>query len=73
MPHSDDEPDEGELQWVNAADFRPGPIQHDGLSDDQLQRARAVFAALQPYMTRSFEQFELNLMRDADPESDIQI
>jgi len=73
MPNSDDERDEGERKWVNAADLRPGPIQHEGLSEDQIQRAKAVFAALQPYMPRSFEQLELNFLRDAEPESEIRV
>ncbi len=32
-----------------------------------------MFADLQPYITQSFEQFELNILRDADPEYETQI
>ena len=73
MPSNDDSRESGEVRWVDTADLVPGPIRRESLADDQVRRARAVYEALHPYVSPTFEQFELNFLRDADPESEIQV
>lgn len=73
MPTNEDSQDKGEVRWVNPNDLVPGPIRHESLSDDQVKRARAVYRALQPFVAPTFEQFELNFLRDSAPEIEIQI
>lgn len=73
MPTNDDSQDDHEVRWVNPSELIPGPIRRESLSDEQTRRARAVYEALQPFVSPTFEQFELNFLRDADPESEIQI
>ena len=73
MPSNDDSQDQGEVRSINLSELRPGPLLRESLTEDQTQRARAVYEALQPFVSPTFEQFELNFLRDADPESEIQI
>ena len=73
MLTNDDSSKKGEVRQVKASQVRPGPIRRESLSDDQTRRARAVYDALQPFVSPTFEQFELNFLRDSDPESEIQI
>ena len=48
---------------VKASDIRLGPVRHEALTPNQLERARAIHAALAPHIG-PFETFELNLLRD---------
>ena len=73
MPSDDDPQDKGDVRWVNPSELIPGPIRRESLTDDQVQRARAVYEALQPFVSPAFEQFELNFLRDADPEREIRV
>jgi hypothetical protein len=43
------------------------------LAPDQEQQARAVFAYLAPFLGMTFEQFEITFLRDADPQSELDI
>lgn len=52
--------------------LRPSPIQHESLTDNQLERVRVIYQSLGPYLNTAFEQFELNFERDENPEQEIQ-
>lgn len=56
---------------VDPRSLRPGPIRHESLPPELLDRAGAVYGVLGPYLGTTLEQFEVNLMRDADPESEV--
>jgi hypothetical protein len=56
--------DEPEIRHVNPKDLRPGPICHESLTDEQTETIRQIYEILSPYLNTSFEQFELNFLRD---------
>ena len=51
--------------------IRPGPIRHDSLSDEILEQVRSIFEIIGPYLETTLEQFEINFMRDAEPEGEV--
>jgi len=63
----------GEPVPVDPRNLRPGPIRHESLPPELLERAGAVHAVLGPYLGTTLEQFEINLMRDADPGSEVAV
>jgi hypothetical protein len=65
--------DEPEIRRVNPKDLRPGPICHESLTDEQTETIRQIHEILSPYLNTSFEQFELNFLRDLHPEREILI
>lgn len=67
MPDSDDP----NIRMVKASDLRPSPLQRESLSQQQEEAAREIFEYLSPYLATTFEQFEINFLRDADPDAEI--
>ena len=70
MPEPEDQP---EIRQVNPADLQPGPIRRESLSRDQEQRVHAAYRYLAPYLGTTLEQFEIGFLRDANPDSEIDI
>jgi hypothetical protein len=58
---------------IDPKDLRPGPIQHESLSPDLLELVQAVYDVVGPYLATTLEQFEINLMRDMHPESEVAV
>ncbi len=60
-------------EHIDPRDLRPGPIRHESLPPELLDQAAAVYDVVGPYLGTTLEQFEINLMRDADPESEVAV
>ena len=58
-------------EHINSRQIRPGPIRHESLPPELLDQIKVVFDLLGPYLGTSLEQFEINLMRDSDPDSEV--
>lgn len=69
MPDSNDP----RIRMVKASDLRRSPLQRESLSQEQEEAARAIFEYLSPYLATTFEQFEINFLRDANPDAEIQV
>lgn len=69
MPDSNDP----NIRMVKASDLRPSPLQRESLTQQQEEAARAIFEYLSPYLATTFEQFEINFLREADPDAEIQV
>ena len=67
------DPEKGSYVEVDPEELSLGPIRHDGLPDDLVERIRALW---DPWLKEtglapSLEQFELAFMRDEDPEAEV--
>ena len=60
-----------EPREVDPKQLRPGPIRNESLSPELLERIKAVFDVIGPYMNMNLEQFEIGFMRDMHPESEV--
>jgi hypothetical protein len=60
-----------EHEFIDPKHLRPGPIRHESLSPEILEQAQAVHEVIGHYLGTTLEQFEVNLMRDADPASEM--
>ena len=64
---------ESDPELIDIRQLQPGPIRHESLSPEMLDHAKAVFDVIGPYLGTTLEQFEVNLMRDANPEDEVVI
>lgn len=62
-----------EPEYIDPNELRPGPIRHVSLPDDLLERVRAIYDLIGPYINTTLEQFEIGFMRDANPEDEVGI
>ena len=69
MPDSN----EPQIRKVKASDHYRGPRRRESLTPEQEDAACAIFEYLSPYLDTTFEQFEINFMRDANPDAEIQV
>jgi hypothetical protein len=60
-----------EPEYVDPKTLRPGPIRHGSLPPELLEKIKAVFDVIGPYINMTLEQFEIGFMRDAHPESEV--
>lgn len=51
--------------------IRPGPIRNKSLPPKMLEQIKAIYDVIGPYFGKTLEQFEINFMRDSDPESEV--
>jgi hypothetical protein len=58
---------------IDPDNIRSGPIRHESLSDELLKQVRSVYEIVGPYLDTTLEQFEINFMRDAEPEGEVLI
>jgi len=58
---------------VSADQIRQGPIRHESLSPELLERVGKIYSLLGPYLNKTLEQFELGFMRDMHPDREIGI
>lgn len=62
-----------EPEYIDPSQIRPGPIQHESLPPELLERIRAVYEVVGPYLGSNLEQFEIGFMRDMNPESEVNV
>jgi hypothetical protein len=60
-----------EHEHVDPKQFRPGPIRHKMLRPELLEKVKAVYDVIGPYIGMTLEQFEVGFMRDMHPESEV--
>ena len=60
-----------EPEYIDPKQLRPGPIRSESLPAELLERIKAVFDVIGPYLTMTLEQFEVGFMRDMHPESEV--
>jgi hypothetical protein len=60
-----------EPERIDPKRLRPGPIRHGSLPPELLERIKAVFDLIGPYVNMTLEQFEIGFMRDAHPETEV--
>ncbi len=62
-----------ESEDIDPRQIRPGPIRHESLPPELLDQIKVVFDLLGPYLGTSLEQFEINFMRDSDPDREVAV
>ena len=62
-----------EPEPIDPDKLRPGPIRHDSLPPELLKQVQVVYKYVGPYLGTTLEQFEINFMRDAEPEGEVLI
>lgn len=65
--------DNFELKQVKISDLKMGPIRHETLPDDFIQRVKDFKQALAEVETSSLESTLDNFQRDANPETELQL
>lgn len=64
--------EKGEIIEVSLEELVKSPIRHNSLSDDLLERIRNIFEVFREHLCiASLEQFEIDFMRDENPETEI--
>lgn len=64
---------QGKVEWVDAKSIQPGPVQRESLSDEQMERIRALQATFAEVDPSSLEKWADGFKRDADPDNELQI
>ena len=62
-----------EIERVDTATLKPGPIQHEQLSDEQLRRITHLHEILAEVDPSSLETWTDNFKRDMDPDKEIAV
>jgi hypothetical protein len=60
-----------EPERIDARKLRPGPIRHESLPRELLERIGAAFGVIGPYTGMTLEQFEVGFLRDMHPEGEV--
>jgi hypothetical protein len=60
-----------EPEFIDPSKLRPGPIRNESLPPELLDKIKAVFDVIAPYIGMTLEQFEIGFMRDMHPESEV--
>jgi hypothetical protein len=60
-------------QWIDPSQIQPGPIQHETLTEDQLQRIRALQATFAEVDQQPLEKWIDDFKRDLDPDRELQV
>ena len=60
-------------EYIDPNELNSGPIRHESLSPELLQTIQAVYDLVGPYMDTTLEQFEINFMRDMNPEDEVAV
>src|SRR5262249_41888528 len=63
----------GEVKLVNVSDLKKGPIRHETLPNELLERIRSVHAVVRPYFSGTLEEWEIDFMRDLRPEREVAV
>ena len=62
-----------EPDHVDPRSLRPGPIRHETLPPELLDRIKTVFDRIGPYLDTTLEEFEIGFLRDMHPESEVAV
>ena len=62
-----------EPESIDPSEVQPGPIRHESLPPELLERIGAVFQVVGSYLDTTLEQFEISFMRDSDPASEVAV
>jgi hypothetical protein len=62
-----------EPEYIDPSKLRPGPIRHETLPPELLDRINAVFDVIGRYTGMNLEEFEIGFMRDMHPEREVAI
>lgn len=62
-----------EPEHVDPRNLRPGPIRNESLPPELLEKLKAVFDVIGPYLNLTLAQFEVGFMRDRHPEREVTI
>jgi hypothetical protein len=65
--------DHSEIENVDVSKIRPGPIRHETLSEDVLTAIQFSYETVGHYVKPTLEQYELDFMRDAQPEREVAV
>ena len=60
-----------EPESVDPSQLRPGPIRHKSLPPLLLEQIKAIYDEIGRYLGTTLEQFEIDFMRDMDPENEV--
>src|SRR6516165_1504604 len=60
-----------ERRHIDPKKLRPGPIRNESLPPELLERIKAVFDVIGPYIGMTLEQFEIGFIRDMHPEREV--
>jgi hypothetical protein len=63
----------GKTIEVDADALKSGPIRHETISDDLLERVRVIYDGIRDFYGSTLEQFEIGFMRDSHPEKEIAV
>lgn len=64
---------EPDPQPIDLSQLRPGPIRNKTLPPELLEKIRAIYEVIGPYLGTTLEQFELGFTRDAHPADEVAI
>lgn len=62
-----------EPEYIDPSKLRPGPIRHETLPPELLDRIKIVFDLIGRYTGMTLEEFEVGFMRDMHPEREVAI
>jgi hypothetical protein len=60
-----------EPEPIDPNELRPGPIQHQSLSDELLEQVQSIYEHVGLYLDMMLVQFEIGFMRDMHAESEV--
>ncbi len=60
-----------ESKKVDIGSIQRGPIRHESLPQDLLEQIASIHEVIGWILETTLEQFEINFMRDADPEAEV--
>src|SRR5262245_17247039 len=66
-------PAPSQVQWVDPAKLQPGPVRHEQLSADQLERIKKLQQTFREVDAMPLEKWVDDFKRDADPDREIRI
>lgn len=62
-----------EPEYIEPNKLRQGPIRHETLPPELLDRIKVVFDLIGPYTGMNLEEFEIGFMRDMHPEREVAV
>jgi hypothetical protein len=63
----------GKVKWVDPKTIQAGPIRHEKLTDEQMERIRSLQATFAEVDSQSIDKWVDNFKRDQDPDRELQI
>ena len=63
--------DEPKIERIDPNQLWLGPLRHESLAQDVLDRIATVYGVIGPYLELNLEQFEIRFMRDVYPEAEV--